>query len=526
MNSPINPGLEMILLTADKDLIHLDGTTVVSLSVRMNDHVSTDLSGAMIEYSVSGPIEIEEVIDGGMKVIVRAGTITDGEAVISVNVTCPDGLVETAQLPLQVILQPTKPFNHLYHQTLTMKMMMCDKFGVVHLTCDQALEVIRRLDNLTRGIPKIIYLVGWQYDGHDTGYPAWNKVNDRIKRPEDAAAIDSLKWLMEEAFKFNTTVSFHINMLDINPDSPLWEDYVKNDLIARSTDGSLKKYKWGYPISYTQEWEAGYTKKRIDWLLQNLPMERAGTIHIDAFHHYIPGFGEEPISPYHGVTTDEELATQKKIFRYWMENEVDVTAEFDIRYRKDPFIGLQPFAWHFGKLDPMKIPAEVYIGGDGGDARFGVSMLGEGIIKRHPDKLKGFLSEFCRTTLPWYYLNRLSRLKVENEIVYFSDEVTSWEENGKLIIKQGDRILREGNDLFVPALWNEDKQKEIIAYSENGYRGKMWHLPKDWQDIKSVNLYSIDLEGVALIEKIPVLDGTIVLSLVREQAMSIVPSGA
>lgn len=518
--------LAAVRLKADKDKLPLDGTASIHLSGTLSDGSEADLSQATIDYSLTGPADLEEVLEGGKHVIVRAGTMTDGEAILTARVSFPDGIPVEARLPLSVVLKPARPFRHPYHQTLTMKFMVCEKNGGLRLTCEQVLESIRKLDHITRGIPKIVYLVGWQYDGHDTGYPAWDKVNERLKRPEDASALDSLKWLMDEALSYNTTVSLHINMLDINPDSPLWDEYVEKDLIARNEDGSLKQYKWGYPISYTREWEAGYTTKRIDWLLENLPLERAGTIHIDAFHHYIPGFGEEPISPYHGISTDQEIAVQKRIFRYFMDHGVDLTAEFDNRYRKDAFIGLQPFAWHFGRLDPMAIPASLYIGGEGGDARFGVSMLGEGMIKRSPDKLKGFLSEFCTTTLPWYYLNRLERLKLEQETLFFSEGVTSREEDGKIIIRQGERILRDGNDLLIPALWNEARYPELIAYSQDGYDSRSWRLPEDWQNVSAVDLYAIELEGPVLHTAAhPVKDGELVLSLQKGQALSIVPAG-
>ena len=77
--------------------------------------------------------------------------------------------------------------KHHYHQTLTMKLFMSQalfdgKFkhrdngkSELFLTCEQALDVIRKVDNLTLGVPKIVYLVGWQYNGHDSKYPAWSR---------------------------------------------------------------------------------------------------------------------------------------------------------------------------------------------------------------------------------------------------------------------------------------------------------------------------------------------------------------
>lgn len=55
---------------------------------------------------------------------------------------------------------------------------------------------------------------------------------------------------MEKAKQYNTIVSLHINMFDAYEDSPLWDEYVQNDIIAKNKDGSLRKGEWGWPISY------------------------------------------------------------------------------------------------------------------------------------------------------------------------------------------------------------------------------------------------------------------------------------
>jgi hypothetical protein len=92
---------------------------------------------------------------------------------------------------------PEIKWKHNYSQVLWMKMFLAsvdmetiphgphkarDKGeSHVYLTFEQALDVIRRVDNLTLGIPKIIYVVGWQYNGHDSKYPAWGEVNPKLK---------------------------------------------------------------------------------------------------------------------------------------------------------------------------------------------------------------------------------------------------------------------------------------------------------------------------------------------------------
>ena len=106
----------------------------------------------------------------------------------------------------------------------------------VYMTCEQALEAIKGMDALTPGLQKIVYLVGWQYNGHDSKYPAFFEGNMGIKREDDDDPLDSVRWLMEEARNYNTAVSLHINLFDAFDDSPLFEKYVKEDVLARDKD--------------------------------------------------------------------------------------------------------------------------------------------------------------------------------------------------------------------------------------------------------------------------------------------------
>jgi hypothetical protein len=512
--------LATVELRAVSTALPLDGVTELRLRATLSNGRPADLGDADIAVTSSVPGMVSANLHG-RKGTARAGTLGPGPTTLTVAVTL-DGVTVTDELPMRVLPEPARPYRHAYHQTLTMKMFLAANQDRVSLTFEQALDVMRRVDNLTRGIPKIFYLVGWQYNGHDTGYPAWDVVNANLKRPQDANALDSLRWLIAEARKYHTTVSFHINMLDASPQSPLWQTYLDSDVIARNADGSLRSYVWGYPISYTLEWNAGLTRKRIDTLFEMVDMRRIGTVHVDAFHQYIPGYGTEPISPYHGVTTDQEVETQKKIIRYWRDRGVDVTSEFTYSYRKDPLLGLQPMAWHFRNVNQMVIPPALHVGGDGGDPRFGTTMSGESIIRQNPVALPGFLDQFATTTLLWHYLNRLGRVSDINGVVTFSDGTTSAVTDGRLVVRRGDFLLRDGNDVFVPAKWL--RHKEIVAYSGAGYEARTWTLPPDWRDVRYVDVYRIGQEGSTFLTRQPA-GGSVTLSLPAGAAVSIVPAG-
>jgi hypothetical protein len=442
--------------------------------------------------------------------------------------------------------------HHDYHQTLTMKLFMSQalydgKFKRkdngktdVFLNCEQALDVIRRVDNLTLGIPKIIYLVGWQYNGHDSKYPAWFSANEAIKRPSDKNALESIRWLMKEARKYHTTVSLHLNMFDAYEDSPLWDTYVKNNIIARNADGSLRICEWGSPVDYAQEWRTGFAQKRIDSLCNILPLSAAATVHIDAFHSWPPkpvpdgkgGFRidltRDQISPFNGFSVEDETEAQRNIFRYWASRGVDVTSEGVDFLRETAFEGYQPMAWWFGGALGyyLRWPASYYCGGQDNSEwgrLFGTSMHAEDIVKNDPAGLKGFRKDFCLKTAVWYFLNRLTRLYVINsrdlKSVHFSNNVTSVLSDGHFTISQGERIIQDDENLLIPAPWIGSGT--MIAYSSKGYKAREWVLPEEWSMPGSVTVEKVMDTGLVSAGEMKVAEGKLTLSMDADEMLLI-----
>lgn len=411
---------------------------------------------------------------------------------------------------------PERPYLHPYHQTLVMKIFLAQRQAnegcQVYLTFEEALEVIRKLDRLTCELPKIVYLVGWQFHGHDSKYPSWAEVNPRLKRPRDATPAESLRWLMDEARQYHTTVSLHINMFDAYQNSPLWAEYLQRGIIAKDTDGALIQGEVAdvaraaprpdnqvYYVSYAREWETGLAKRRIDGLLAMLPVQRAGTIHIDAFHSLRPiphAYPQEKyprlskadtrISPFLDYPLEREVAAQRKIFRYFRDQGVDVTSEGSTFLRPDAFVGLQPMAWDYQAPAPG-IPPSLYCG---------TPMRAEPEIKNDPKNLGGLLEPFCLQVVPWYYQNNTTAPK-------------------------GQQPTREDDDLFMPALW---KDQLIVAFSRKGYTEKAWSMPPGWERVSRVVVTPIDPIAPGKGEDREVTAGKLTLSLNPGQGVSIAPA--
>jgi len=73
--------------------------------------------------------------------------------------------------------------NPLYRDSIIYK-IFCDSPGATdYTTFDEALPIIRTVHQLAPWLKQVVYVVGWQYEGHDTGYPATDKINARLGGP-------------------------------------------------------------------------------------------------------------------------------------------------------------------------------------------------------------------------------------------------------------------------------------------------------------------------------------------------------
>ena len=396
-------------------------------------------------------------------------------------------------------MQPERPWLLPYHQSLVYLIMLATRDGSgqmdhLYLTFEGAIEAIRKVHNLTAGIPQIIYLIGWHHEGHDSKYPDWSEVNPHLKREQDETSLDSLRWLIREARQYNAAVSLHLNMFDAYQDSPLWDLYVEKDIIAKDPQGQVIPGKaWGgmtsYQLSYKQEWKHGLAQKRIDDLLAMVPeLVESKTIHIDAFLGARPQDREAPISPYLGYTKQQEVATQRKIYRYFRDRGIDVTSEWVNAFRDERFVGLQPWAWHGGSA-VADLPDELYCTNVMTEAR---ELWGQPEAPRH----EAYAREFFLKVLPWYYKNHPAG-------------------------GQDSQGMIDGSDICMPALWCD--QPTLIAYSQTGYKSKTWPLPHGWQRYSKLCVHQLNWQALQPLGEVKVINGQVKLTLEADKAIKITP---
>lgn len=413
-------------------------------------------------------------------------------------------------------------FRHDYTKCMMTKLLMAypDRKGgsVIRCDCEKALSIIRAVDNITLGVKKIVYLVGWQYNGHDDKYPAFFEVNDGIKRKVDINAYDSLIWLMKEAKKYNTIVSLHVNFTDAYEDSPLFSDYVNAGALIRNACGKpakIERYngKACYKISYKEEWESGLFHKRVDKLLELLPISEAGTLHVDNFQCYVNR------KPY--VDAQEMQYYREKMVDYLAERGIDITSEFtyregrgtsllygritrDVTPRRYPIALLDkiPAVWWVDKMSEEEYfdyYPERYCGGMPKDKRI-ASMLygnihGEDIWLKE-DWHDEFIKSFYTVNVPFFFLagkQKKSFGRKYDHIAYADGTVSDTE--GKITLNGN--VLKEGDRVCMPYM------DGIAAYS--GDRNTLEIVT----DSSAVKVYEITAEGPSEIKDINVNNGKV-----------------
>ena len=253
----------------------------------------------------------------------------------------------------------------------------------------------------------------------------------------------------------------------------------------------------------------GLGGKGIDQLVAMVPeLKDTHTIHIDAFHTYPPvphayPRGRYPdrdysfmgISPYLGYTAEQEAATQRKIFRYFRDKyQMDVTCEGSTFLRFDPFVGLQPMAYHF---NGPTVPPKLYCGTPFERA--------ESIIQNAPQKLTGFLDMFCLSGVPFIWSNHWRHDDDTNQ-----PQAADWA-----------KVLQGGN-VCLPLIWK--KERTLIAYSRGGYAGKTWALPDEWKTVTSAAATRIASDGSKTEDAgtVEIKDGQLTLTLKAGEALELV----
>ena len=443
---------------------------------------------------------------------------------------------------------PLYPYSKDLSQTLIFKIMLrCALEDDYHnLDLGKVAKYLEQIDCISRGLPKIVILGGFQQGGHDHTYPWWTPIDTTLYAPGGLKGKDALLWLMNEAKKYNTNCTFHVNPFDAYDDSPVWDMYIEKDLLCKNPDGTLVKgdiwwNRQSYFVNMVNEWNSGITKRRIDEFISQVPLvKETGVLYLDNQTQY-------PASLYHFTTREDQISAIKKVAEYLKdEYNIQVIGEYaDRNLYGFCSTGITWDWWASLNINQMEVAPYIACGGRDGTHDdlyggkidltkrrfqvFGASVqLEDTQFQRDPYKVARELSHH---TFVYFYLNRLLRLKYETKdplgiTLTLSDNVVSkWDDDNVHRLYRDDNLMKEGHDVFIPLFWVN--HLEIMAYSVKG-RNSNWHLPREWKDIRKIDIYTFneDFTGLVRLKRnISVVQNQINLLLEPDKAQIIVPAG-
>jgi hypothetical protein len=364
-------------------------------------------------------------------------------------------------------------------------------------TLKQAKEIITYVNNITDGIPQIIYLVGWQYKGHDTGYPALDKLNEAMGTREELLSLskycDSLNSVLsmhcniDDAYKANRDFTPDIMGTDYDGTPIFWEIFADS----------------AFHISHYKDVKTGSIFRRLEEMMSVFPLQKS--IHFDAMR--ITNCNPEWEKDGNGMVEEFELGLKPIV--QWLNNKgITVTTETQ---NGNP-IDLSPLVagvWTYfhlifeykqiyhGKIvaggTPESMATLRYSSGIGNSITQDFSYKkyhGQLPFETEREKIKDIIYQ---SSLLYHFLNKREMLEANRDdngyLIRFSGGVTSRFDNSTnhLEVKWNDVLLANDDDRFIPV------HGGIYAYSLKG-SDCSWVLPQEYRN-RGLKIYEVTGKG-------------------------------
>lgn len=388
----------------------------------------------------------------------------------------------------------------LYFDALVYKVFLDGPGRAICTTFDEALQTIQRVYHLTNGATQIVYLVGFQHQGHSTGYPDIFSVNKRL------GGMRGLKKLMIEAEKYSALVSFHDNFEHAYENSPAWDP----SFVAMDGSGDLAqdgRTTGGQPyiISPKAYLESGKAQRRVDKSLESYPIRK--TVHLDIMSAAPVRYDH---NPKYSAGADDNMAARRVIIDMWRKRGVDVTSEG----LTAPFVGLMSHFWNAGKSQeggpyssetpipfvPFILHGKVTWGG-GVDAKYGetLTLLYGATVSEdwHKDVSDQQITDrYYLLTLPWSKLADKEMVDYRREgnqqtVVYQGgDTVEANLETGTYRVTCGGYVIAENNVTMAPI-----SRHELAVYSSRAQRLTV-PFPAAWGQPEHLRVEMLTSDGL------------------------------
>ncbi len=228
----------------------------------------------------------------------------------------------------QSLIGPEKKCNPYYDNALVYKTLQAT-IRKPRLSVEGALDFIRRVHNLTDGMRQVCYMTGFQYIGHDSGWPDVSVVYDAVGTKE------GIRQAIVEARRYNAELSFHLNYDVFSDTSPLFE----GQYVTRTSTGKIGgQGMWDGNQLYGLNIPA--YRKQLCGLIDKVIAEYgiAGTVHLDT---YSCGPYVYDASPLHPTPAYDLTQAKLDFIKEFNRRGLDMTSEG----LTDPYVGHIGHVW-------------------------------------------------------------------------------------------------------------------------------------------------------------------------------------
>ena len=368
-----------------------------------------------------------------------------------------------------------------------------------NVTFDEVLDKIKAFALQTDSAAYVVYLLGWQYKGHDTGYPSVDKVY------EDLGGYDKLVNLIKEAKKCNVNITFYDNYDDSYPINPGWDP----DVICRDPTGNLMRGgAWDGEQSYlisSYKYAVKSGLKRVRFTLDRYPVKEA--YFIDVLAGGYKGGRKYDFNPKSPAGAIKNFEGKLMIINEFNKRGIDVATEdftgffvghvgtfgdiiaFDnVYFNREEQIPLIPFIYHGKTSFGMKISNQ----------SFNVRTF---LYGQRAQYITFKNSDF---TVPNYILDALPKQKLYGKSMKSYEKYGDFErvtyEDGivvevntktdKYSVRLADGlVIAKDYTTFAPI-----EKNVFLACSQMG--GILsYRVPNDWKDANKIKVYKIIIDG-------------------------------
>lgn len=234
------------------------------------------------------------------------------------------------------------------------------------LKFSEVLQRIKEFAAQTDSAAYEMYLLGWQYEGHDSGYPSVDKVNENL------GGYEALVNLIKEAKTYNVNVSFYDNYDDSYPTHPGWDpDVICLDPQGQMIKGGVWEGSQSYLIS-THKYVMKNALDRVRFTLDRYPV--SGSYFIDVLSGGYNGGRKYDFDPKNPAGAIKNFDAKLRIIKAFNDGGIDIATEdfagyfvghvatfgniiaFDnVYFENEQAIPLIPFIYHSKTSYGMKI---------------------------------------------------------------------------------------------------------------------------------------------------------------------------